>query len=427
VAFSEGDALVKVDGLQRTVPAEETLRQAEQPARALGVTRLADITGLDRVGIPTYCAIVPRSEDGISVYTGKGIRPVDAKVGALMEAIERQTALHARPATLQGSYDCLRNEYQVLDPVTLAEPVSHEYSEHSEYSWVWGRDLVSNEPVLVPASFAMYTWAVDPCRPCFELSTSSGLASGNCREEAICHALCELIERDAWTLAELGAHYLPGARHKLLGNEASVSTQDDFEFLTSLDAVGEPGVELFREAGMFPLFHEITSDLGIPTIFAAVADETISGFPMVHCGVGTHPNAHVALTRSLTEMAQSRCVDIQGVREDLLPPGSPESKFALHTRRVSAVNRNMWCLRESAVSKSIHELPSFQSTDLRSDLEHIVARLAACGLRQVIVVDFRSEHSHFAVVRVIVPGLESWVTDRGRVGSRALSFWKRNV
>ena len=57
-------------------------------AESLGVTRLANITGLDRVGIPVYAAVVPKSDGIISVYNGKGRRPIDAKVGALMEAID---------------------------------------------------------------------------------------------------------------------------------------------------------------------------------------------------------------------------------------------------------------------------------------------------------------------------------------------------
>lgn len=61
-------SLRKLPGSQRTVSAEETLARALPVAKALGVTRLTDITGLDRVGIPTWSAIVPRSDDLLSVY-----------------------------------------------------------------------------------------------------------------------------------------------------------------------------------------------------------------------------------------------------------------------------------------------------------------------------------------------------------------------
>ena len=40
-------------------------------------------------------------------------------------------------------------------------------------------------------------------------SHTNGLASGNVIEEAICHALCEVIERDAVSLADLCASSIP--------------------------------------------------------------------------------------------------------------------------------------------------------------------------------------------------------------------------
>src|ERR1700756_2828484 len=93
---SKPTQLRKVIGTQRTVAPEETFYRVFAEACSLGVTRLGDITGMDRLGMPTYCAIVPKSRDIISVYTGKGLERIDAKVGALMEAIERQTALRAQ-------------------------------------------------------------------------------------------------------------------------------------------------------------------------------------------------------------------------------------------------------------------------------------------------------------------------------------------
>ena len=94
----------KVDGLDRVIGASETFARLREIGNTLGVTRIADITGLDRVGIPVYSAIVPSSEDGISVYNGKGLRPIDAKVGALMESIERQTALKTRLPYIEATY-----------------------------------------------------------------------------------------------------------------------------------------------------------------------------------------------------------------------------------------------------------------------------------------------------------------------------------
>src|SRR6516162_6684620 len=130
----------KVPGTQRTVTPEETYDRIVEGARALGVTRLADITGLDRVGIPTYSAIVPRSNDRISVYTGKGIARMDAKVGALMEAIERQTALRAKPQIIIGSVESLQKCNAVLDPAEAKDELLADYSTTCEYAWVFGQE-----------------------------------------------------------------------------------------------------------------------------------------------------------------------------------------------------------------------------------------------------------------------------------------------
>ena len=43
----------------------------------------------------------------------------------------------------------------------------------------------------------------------FPYSHTNGLASGNVLEEAICHALCEVIERDAVSIADLCASCIP--------------------------------------------------------------------------------------------------------------------------------------------------------------------------------------------------------------------------
>jgi ribosomal protein S12 methylthiotransferase accessory factor len=116
-------------------------------ARALGVTRVANIAGLDRIGVPAYSAIVPKSDDGISVYNGKGLRPVDAKVGALMEAIERQTALRSRLPLVEGSFRQLEPEMGrkgtlVLDPRSVVEKLNPDYSEATVYSWVTGKERI---------------------------------------------------------------------------------------------------------------------------------------------------------------------------------------------------------------------------------------------------------------------------------------------
>jgi ribosomal protein S12 methylthiotransferase accessory factor len=418
--------LPKADGLQRILPAEETFYRVRDEARRLGVTRLADITGLDRIGLPIYSTIAPDTNDVISVYNGKGIRRIDAMVGALMESIERLAALKTRLPLIVGSFRELARHHDVLDPLTLTEAMSVDYSEDRIYSWVEGRDIITGTSVLVPARLAGYLWSDLEHPSPFVYSNTNGLAAGNCRQEAICHALCEVVERDAWTMAELGSHKMPEVRRSIVHGPDKTNGPDDLEMLPCLDVDQENPIELYHNVGLHPVVRDITSEVGIPTIIASVADEAVPGFPMAHSGLGCHPDARVALRRALTELAQSRCVDIQGVREDLVSADAPfDGALSMHTRRVPYVRRQSWYLAASVARRKLPDLPSVVNDDIQSDLDHILARLAACNMKQVIVVDLSPPDAPYSVVRVIVPGIEYWASDHGRIGMRATEFWRK--
>ena len=53
----------------------------------MGITRLADLTGLDRIGVPVFAAVRPNSRS-VATSQGKGLTPDAARAAALMEAVE---------------------------------------------------------------------------------------------------------------------------------------------------------------------------------------------------------------------------------------------------------------------------------------------------------------------------------------------------
>ena len=418
---------------ERTVSAEETLTRASRAAGVCGVTRLADITGLDRLGIPVYTAVVPKSDDTISVYNGKGIRPVDAKAGALMEAIERQTALYAPLATVEGSFrELRRGRLAVADPQTFNQKLRDSYDEDRAYLWTEVYDLMASEPVLVPAGLVGYGPRYGKARSPFQENSSNGLASGNCFEEAVCHGLCELVERDAFTLAELRSQWIPRARcEAVFGAQAGADGWDDPSAYPRIDltSAGSPFPELlasFERAGLCPVVRDITSDLGICSAIASAADDCVPGFPQAHGGMGAHPNARIAVARALTELAQSRAVDIQGVREDIIPADAPAKASSRHTQRVGKIDARRWLFQQSGCLRPFGAMPSVQNDDIAEDIRLILSRLASHGMERVLVADL-SEPGGFSVVRVMAPGLEFWGLDRGKIGPRALQFWHAHV
>ncbi|MCQ5377173.1 MAG: YcaO-like family protein, partial [Candidatus Methanomethylicia archaeon] len=82
-----------IAGTHRAIPPDETLKIANAMRSGAGITRVADITGLDRIGIPIFTSIRPAAATGaVTVYTGKGFTEEEAQVSAIMEGIERFSA-----------------------------------------------------------------------------------------------------------------------------------------------------------------------------------------------------------------------------------------------------------------------------------------------------------------------------------------------
>jgi ribosomal protein S12 methylthiotransferase accessory factor len=421
----------KTSGLSRTVPPDETARRVRPLARRLGVTRLSDITGLDRVGIPTFSAIVPDSGDLISVYTGKGARRADAKAGALMEAIERQSALKARPSVIEATFEEVRRRAPTVDPRSLVTALAEDYSDQGIYEWVEGYDLLNDCATLVPAAFAGYRWTHLRRPSPLRFSTTHGLSAGNCLEETVSQSLCEWIERDAWTLAEVACHWRPRAiLEALTHRDPGIDFVDDLERFPclSLDGIGEPVGQLlsrFHAAGLQPVIRSLTSDLGIAVILTSVAADDAPGFPQVHMGIGAHPDLRVAASRALTEAAQSRCGDIQAVREDL--EQADGTSVSGHTRRVAFIDRRRWILGRSTSLHLWRDIPDYRHHDIVDDIRLILARLRAAGIQQAVMVDLSPPDSGVVVLRAVIPGLETWVVDHGRLGERAASQFRHTA
>ena len=98
-----------------------------------------------------------------------------------------------------------------MHPDEVVEPVIPSFNDkNSVLDFVIGFDLLNNEEVLVPAQLVFSKYSTrGRVHYAFPYSHTNGLASGNVMEEAICHALCEVIERDAASIADLCASSIP--------------------------------------------------------------------------------------------------------------------------------------------------------------------------------------------------------------------------
>ncbi len=208
--YNTADGIVST----RANSVDDTLNLINPICKKIGVTRISDITYMDRLYIPNYSTVLPGTDDSIWVYGGKGPTKMHARASALMESIERYCSFPSTnsKSLIKGTYVQLSKIYnKVLHPDEVVEPVKHNYNEkNSIVNFVVGFDLLNNKEVLVPAELALYKFsAKSPSVSAFPYSHTNGLASGNVLEEAICHALCEVIERDAASIADLCASAIP--------------------------------------------------------------------------------------------------------------------------------------------------------------------------------------------------------------------------
>jgi ribosomal protein S12 methylthiotransferase accessory factor len=383
------------DDTHRAVPPEETLLAAEAKLPAAGITRVADITNLDRIGIPVFSSIRPMADRGaISVYNGKGATPTEARVSAMMEGLERYSA-EVRDRELEiKSFSQMDG---ALDPRLLILPEGAD--PDAMIPWVPGWDIMNDEEILVPANAVFHPLPSDYKR-LFRTNTS-GLASGNVIEEAIFHGLAEVIERDAWALVEAT---------RRMGPLISEVENDLAKGLLEKFAAAEVDVYL----------RDITSDIGVATCAAASDDVRLRDPTLLTTGMGTHTSAAVAVLRALTEVAQSRLTQIHGAREDTTIADFRRQIGYDRTRRL---NKHWFASDET---RSFADVPSFESDDFLQDIRYMCRKLEEAGLERAIVVDLTREEIGIPVVRVIVPGLEISAVDPERVGKRCKNARLRN-
>ncbi len=190
----------ELPGPCRACTPEETLRRVEPLLRPMGITRIANITGLDFIGLPVVNVIRPNARSLVASQ-GKGLTLAAAKASGVMEAIEAHCAEHASPPLQFASAAAMARRHRLPDLDALPRPRRSRFTAETEIPWVEGRDLASGEACWLPFELVHMNTTEDqrPFRGAFLLS-SNGLASGNTWEEAVSHALAELIERDASAL-----------------------------------------------------------------------------------------------------------------------------------------------------------------------------------------------------------------------------------
>lgn len=336
-----------------------------------GITRLADVTGLDTLSIPVVMAIRPQAAT-LTVSQGKGVTLDAAAVSAAMEAIELWHGEFGVPDTAcRAAAVGLELGYRVAELTDLPGSL---VTEHTVLDWIPARTISGNS-TMVPRDLVRMGPRKPEEWPFHALiASSNGLASGNTRAEAIAHALHELIERDA--CAAFAASPPPSPV------SVDLSTVPDY-CAAMVGRIQEGGGELQVVA--------VPSRFGLPCFSAYLRVEDTF---WIASGSGAHSDAAVALSRAITEACQSRLTVIAGSRDDITPElYRPLAEAALP---LGVEARTKW-------PDAIAGLGGACGTD-EEEAEDASRRISEVTGAEPIVVDL-AERPELAVVKVLAPQL----------------------
>jgi YcaO-like protein with predicted kinase domain len=371
-------------GTHRLAAPSDTLARVRPLAARMGITRLGNITGLDRIGIPVAVAVRPNSRS-VAVSQGKGLDLPQAMASALMEACE---GFHAEDVGAVGvaAYRDLARSATVVDPAALCAG-TRKFDAGAAVSWVEGNDLLREEPCWVPAEIVHTDYTL-PRPDGYFLAGSNGLASGNHLIEAINAALYELVERDAVALWIAQ----PLRRRAACALDLSSVDDPDCRALLSRYEAAEIAVRVWN----------VTTDIGIAAFLCEIRDISAGDprRPSRFHGSGCHADRAIALARALTEAAQTRLTYIAGIRDDLSPAeyrATPDDEIR------DALLDALAC---ETPPTPLEAAPSFVTDDLAEDLRWALGRLSAIGIERVVAVDLTRPEFMIPVVRVVIPGLE---------------------
>ena len=414
ISLNKGAIAKKKYGF-RIQPSEKTVEAMEfQVSNLTGIVRSISPVASENKGlIHNYTAGHGSRMNGHSIESlryqtrdqsgGKGKTDSQSKASAMGEAIERvsaiyegqapfciapfaslgKNALHPNSIALFGqqqfeersTWNAAQNGYfhRVPEPLNIDKPIA----------WTELVSLINGEKKLVPTAYCYYGYdgpGIKFCR-----SDSNGLAAGNCLEEAIFSALLELAERDAVSIWWYNRIRYPGVDLQSLNDP----------YISEI-------VSYYRSLSRDLWVLDVTNDLSIPT-FVAISPKLGDTSEDILLGFGAHIDASTAITRAVLEVNQSLPTVLKSKveRERMLLPDFAD---AISWWNTASVENQPYLTPLSSEQKSIESYPSFDSIDLKEQIDRLVSHVATLDL-DVLVLNLTKPDVNLPAVRVIVPGL----------------------
>jgi YcaO-like protein with predicted kinase domain len=352
--------------------------------QSLGITRLADITGLDVVGLPVVQAVRPFSLSN-AVSQGKGSTLEAAALSAVFESAEsfaaERTDLYETVFTSAHALEVPVQKYALH----LLRGVAADWPERS-LRWIAAKNLRTDRQVMVPFELVhtAYTLPEAVGDGVFSGATT-GLSAAFKADDATSHGLLECIERDAIARAN-GIHGFFQRRRidpNTIGNSVVCNVLE----------------ELARRGFLVGLWHA-ESMAGAPVIWCHImeaCEPRLALMPFPGEGTAARFDSVSAVLSAIYEAAQSRLTAISGARDDFSRRHYPKypdwQMLAAHQRLIAQGPRE------------VH----FDAVDggASLDINGLVNNLETGGHLDVLEVqlDHAAVPEEIVVRKIIVPSL----------------------
>jgi ribosomal protein S12 methylthiotransferase accessory factor len=379
------------------IPPERYERSGPQPAEALarviamrkplGITRIADITGLDRVGIPVVQVVRPFSLSN-AVSQGKGGTLAEAAISAILESAEGYFAErlpHYNAVTASANSLGIQPNHFAAH---LQDGAASDWRDQV-LTWLVAENLLNGSRDMVPLELVhtAYTFPPQPHDGTFAASTT-GLAAAFVESDAILHGILECVERDAIARANRTHGFFQRCR-------VDLETIDDKSVCELLGGL--------RDRGLLVGLWEAPSPTGMPVVCChlmedGAAETALLPHPAVGSAASLDPAA--AVSHAVYEAAQSRLAAISGARDDMTRAFYPKypdwQKIATHRRLIV----------EGRGSLNFHTLGKRMDTSAGGRLPDILRMLGQSGITVVSMVRLENTPlTELSVVRIIIPDL----------------------
>jgi ribosomal protein S12 methylthiotransferase accessory factor len=362
----------------KTLSPAETVRRFRERLKHVDLDILEKTERIDngRLDIPVYFSVCGKDAAatiGTKKQMGKGGTPQQAEASAVMELAERFSffSFSKTPGNfIIGAYKDVRDRAVPFD--VIAKSV-HDDSSDLEITekifdtlpmkWTRAYNLTQDKTVLIP-----FDWF-------FAINQFNGPSAGNCKEEAICQGICEVVERHVSSLISQNRLSVPAIRRE--------SATDPLV----IEMLGK-----YRAAGIHVHLSDFTLDTGIPTVAILAYDPKT--FPLrseIVWTAGTTPHPQKALSRALTETAQLAGDFNSGA--NYVASGLPKFTSLPETNFITQTKQQV----------DITDLPDISDINIKTEIENCVAALKKNGF-DVYLVNTTNPLLEIPAFYTIVPG-----------------------